>query len=207
VRRETDVDRQHPQLLQKLEEPVLGRDRQRHDKQIDARHAAELDQLGDGTEPRVAGDDRRRAIVMAIVEDAADVDVVARLGLESVDQQLGRPAAADDHCPPFEPPVGRPAAQGGGKPGAEEDEGGKTRNVPGREPIAREGFPDPGQKGRDGDRAEDQRPGSEHAPGLRQPGAVERRNRIAAGELDEDNREQRSADDRHGVPGVEAGFG
>ena len=115
VRRKPDVDRQHPELAEKLEEAVLGGQRQRHDEEIDMRRAAELDQLGDGAELGIAGDDRRRAFVLAVVEDAADAHVVVRLRLERADQVLRRLAAADDDGAPVEEALAREAADGAGE--------------------------------------------------------------------------------------------
>ena len=57
MRRQADVDRQHPQLLQQLQHARLGRDRQRHDQHVDAGDAGEFDQFRDGAELGVAGDD------------------------------------------------------------------------------------------------------------------------------------------------------
>ena len=42
VRRQADIDRQHPQLLEQLEQAPLGRDRQRHDEEIEPRVPREL---------------------------------------------------------------------------------------------------------------------------------------------------------------------
>ena len=109
MRREADVDRQHPELLQQREHARLGGQRQRHDQHVDARDAGELDQLGDGAELGIAGDERRRAAVVAVVEDAADADVVVGLLLDRADQRLGRLAAADDDGAPLDRAVARPA--------------------------------------------------------------------------------------------------
>ena len=47
---EPDVDRQHPQLLQHLQDAAFRRDRQREDDEIDAGVAGELDEVVDGAE-------------------------------------------------------------------------------------------------------------------------------------------------------------
>ncbi len=60
MRRQPDVDRQHPELLEHLQDAALGRDRQREDHQVDAGAARELDQLVDGAE-LLAVRGRRRA--------------------------------------------------------------------------------------------------------------------------------------------------
>ena len=80
VRRKADVDRQHPEVLQQLENAVLGGDRQRDDEQIDAGDAAEIDQFGDGAELRVPGDGLRRAVVLAVVERCRRCGCRCRVG-------------------------------------------------------------------------------------------------------------------------------
>src|SRR5262249_30997661 len=65
VRREPDIDRQHPQLLEHLQDAALGRDRQREENKIDAGLARELDQVVDGAELLVAADAYLRAPVAA----------------------------------------------------------------------------------------------------------------------------------------------
>ena len=60
MRRQADVDRQHPQLLQQRQHPRLGGQRQRHDQHVDARDAREINQLGDVAELGIAGHHRRR---------------------------------------------------------------------------------------------------------------------------------------------------
>ena len=55
VRREADVDRQHPELLEHLQDAALGRDRQREDHEVDARAAGEFDEVVDRAELGDAG--------------------------------------------------------------------------------------------------------------------------------------------------------
>ena len=52
VRRQPDIDRQHPQRLKHLQDAVLGRDRQREDHQIDTGRAGEFHQIVDGAGAR-----------------------------------------------------------------------------------------------------------------------------------------------------------
>ena len=70
-----DVDRQHPQLLQHFENSRLRRDRQREQHEIDAGAAGEFDDVVDLAEFWAAGAGIERAVVVAVVEHAEDVDV------------------------------------------------------------------------------------------------------------------------------------
>ena len=109
MRRQPDIDRQHPQLLQQLQHAHFGGQRQRHDQHVDAGDAGELDQFGNGAELGIAGNDRRRALVAAIVEDAADADIVVGLLFDRADQHFGRLAAADDDGAALHAAIARPA--------------------------------------------------------------------------------------------------
>ena len=206
VRRQADVDRQHPELAHHLQHAVLGRDGQRHDEQVDARDAAEIDQFGDIAELRVAGDDRRRTGVLAVVEDAADADVVVGLGLDGADQLLGRFTAADDDGAAFEPARVDPVPHQAGEGQAEGSEDEEARDVPGGHPDAREGAADLAEEGDHGEEDEDGRPGEEDAAELK-TATAEGRDRIAVGKLDHDDGEQRTADERRHVPPGEALIG
>ena len=53
VRREADVDRQHPKLLQHLENAALRRDRQREDHQVDTGPAREFNEIVHGARTRI----------------------------------------------------------------------------------------------------------------------------------------------------------
>src|SRR5699024_8929048 len=114
----------------------------------------------------VAGDHRGRALAAAIVEDAADADIVVRLRLEGENQILRRLAAADDHRTPLQPPLAGPAAYQAGrqKPGDAEDD--QPGGVPGREPDARIVVAGLGEKSGDRQKGKDQRPGNEDAAGF-----------------------------------------
>ena len=111
VRREADVDRQHPELLQHLQDAALGRDRQREDHEIDAGAAREFDEIVDAC--RACGrpaHDGRRAVVAAVVEHADDADVgVALRARARVISASPRLAAADDDGAAVEPALAGPA--------------------------------------------------------------------------------------------------
>ena len=90
MRREPDVDRQHPQLLQHLQDARLGRDRQREDHEVDAGAAREFDEVVDRAELGEPAHDVGRAVVAAVVEHADHADVGVALRLERLDQRSPR---------------------------------------------------------------------------------------------------------------------
>ena len=201
--RKPDVDGEHPELLEELQQPALRGQRQRHDEQVDTRLPPEGDEIGDAAELPVPGDARRRALVLPVVEDAADADVVVRLRGQRRDQVLGRLAAADDDGAALEQSLAGPAAHHAGKADTEAGEGDEPGHVPGGEPDAGEGVAHLGEERRDREQGEDQRPGAIDPADLR-PGAAQRRDRVAARELDEDDGHQRGAEHGDGVEGAEA---
>src|SRR5450631_809221 len=81
-----DVHRQHPQLLQHFQNPRLRRNRQREQHKIDPGAAREFDDVVDLAEFRAAGAGIERAIVVAVVEHAEDIDIRIVLGVERLDQ-------------------------------------------------------------------------------------------------------------------------
>ncbi|ODN71891.1 hypothetical protein A6302_00823 [Methylobrevis pamukkalensis] len=107
---EADVDRQHPQILEELQDPVLGGERHRHDQKVDGGEPGEDLQFADVAELGIAGHVFRRALVGAVVEDAEDFEFLAAVAFHGPDQRLGRRAAADDHRPLLELALPRPAA-------------------------------------------------------------------------------------------------
>ncbi len=138
MRRQANVDWQHPEFLQKLQHPLFRRERQRHDEHVDPRHAAELNQFGHRAELGIAGDDGRRARIVTVVENAADADVAVALRLERADEFLCRRAAAHDDGATLQPSVRHQPAHHEPHPGAI---CGKHRNAHGEpqaEPHARE---------------------------------------------------------------------
>ena len=88
------------------EQALLGGDRQGEDDEVDPRVAGEVDEVVDVAELRVAADDVGRAVVVAVVEDAAD----AQIGVVSARRARSSrvsPAAPppDDDGAPVEPPA------------------------------------------------------------------------------------------------------
>ena len=96
VRGEPDIDRQHPELFQHLQDAAFRRDRQREDHEIDAGLAGEFDEIVDGAELGHAFAHRRRALVAAIVEGADNVHVGIALAGHRRDQRFAARAGADN---------------------------------------------------------------------------------------------------------------
>src|SRR6185312_1169898 len=112
---EPDVDGQHPELLQDLQQSGLGGQGKGNGEEIDPRAAGEVDELGDGPELAVGTDGRRRAAVVTIVEDADDVDIASIGGFQCLDQAPGRLATADQDATARQLPLSlEPAEEGGG---------------------------------------------------------------------------------------------
>ena len=78
VRGEADVDRQHPELFQHLQDAALGGNRQREDHQINPGVAGDLDQVVHRTKFLHALAACRAALIVAIVEYADDAHVGSR---------------------------------------------------------------------------------------------------------------------------------
>ena len=110
VRGEPDVDRQHPQLLQHLQDAVFRRDRQREDHQVDAGAPCKLDEIVDGAELAFAGAFDAGALVAAVVEQADDLDAGVLLLVQFLDHVAARRAGADDDRAPVEAAFARPLA-------------------------------------------------------------------------------------------------
>ena len=107
---EPDIDRQHPQLLQHLEDAGLRRDRQRKQHEVDAGAAGKFDDVVDLAELRAAGAGLERAVVVAVVEYAEHVDVGIVLRLQRFDEMFAVLVGADDDGAAVEPALPRPAA-------------------------------------------------------------------------------------------------
>jgi len=110
VRRQPDIDRQYPQLLEHLQDAVLGRDRQREDHQIDAGRTGEFDQVLDRAELGNALAACRAAVVAAIVEYPDDANVGIALRRNRADQCLAAAAGADHDGAAVEAALPRPPA-------------------------------------------------------------------------------------------------
>src|SRR6185437_3273813 len=110
VRGQPDIDRQHPELLQHLENPDFRRNRQGKQHEIDAGAAGELDDVVDLAQFRGAGAGVEGPAVVAIVEHAEDIDVGIGLGSQRFDQLFAASIGADDDGAATEPPLARPTA-------------------------------------------------------------------------------------------------
>ena len=137
VRREADVDRQHPELLEHLQDARLGRDRQREDHEVDAGAAREFDEVVDRAELLQAGAGGGRAVVAAVVEHADQAHVRLALALQRGDEMLARIAAADHDRAAVEPAFAGPAAHDAVQKQAQAIEREQADAVVAREPEAR----------------------------------------------------------------------
>ena len=201
--RQADVDRQHPQLLQHLQDARFRRDRQREDHQVDAGAAREFDQIVDRAELEKPGHHIGRAFVAAIVERADDADVTVALRRDRVDQRSALLVGADDDGAPFEAALLGPAPHHEKQRAAEHDQHDQPGDVERAEPDARELVAGLGEE-RDAD--DDQ----EHdRPGRREPEILflvtaEGLHLVDVGSLERERRNRRDRDDGEGVVPLEA---
>ena len=136
MRREADVDRQHPELLEHLQDARLGRDRQREDHEVDAGAAREFDEVVDRAELLQAGAGGGRAVVAAVVEHADKAHIRLALALQRGDEMLARIAAADHDRAAVEPAFAGPAAHDAVQKQAQAIEREQADAVVAREPEA-----------------------------------------------------------------------
>ncbi len=166
---------------------VFGRDRQRHDQHVDAGTARELDQLVDGAELGKPATMRRRAVVVAVVEDAADANVGVLLRPQRIDQGLARLAAADDDGAADQAALARPAAHQRREEGAAGEQQQHRAAIPGADPHARIHALVLGEKGDREHEQKDDGPGEADAAQLLHARA-ERANVINVGPLEGEDR-------------------
>ena len=127
---EPDIDRQHPKLRQHFEHALFSAERHRHDHQIDAGLARELDEVGNAAKLGHACHRLRRALVVAVVENAEQADVGAGALVDRLDQHFGIVATADDDRAPLQPALPRPLQDDAAQRHPEGDEQQRARNVP-----------------------------------------------------------------------------
>ena len=116
--REPDVDRQHPQLLEHLQDAAFGHDRQREDHEVDTAPPRELDQVIHRAELSRAGFRLRRAVVAAVVKQADHANVGITLIPHRLGQRFAGFAAADDGGAPRQPAFLGPAPDHDEQPAA-----------------------------------------------------------------------------------------
>src|SRR4029077_2418698 len=109
MRREADVYRQHPELLQHLQDAAFGRDRQRENHEIDTGLAREFDEIVDRAELVQACARHRGAIVATVVEHADETHIRVALAIQRGDEMLARIAAADHDRAAVEAALAGPA--------------------------------------------------------------------------------------------------
>ncbi len=153
----------------------------------------------------IAGDHVGRAVVLAVVEDAADADVVVGFGCQRADKVAGRFAAAHDDRPAFEQAGLGPAVHVGGGHDAERCDDAEAAEIPRRHPHARIVVAELGEEGGDGEKREHAAPGEEDAADP-EDAAAQRADGVAAQHLREHDGRERAGDDRRGVERVEPVF-
>ena len=194
MRREPDIDRQHPQLLEHLQDAALGHDRQREDHEIDAGPPRELDQIVDGAELARAGDRLRRAVVAAVVEQADHAHVGIALIADRRRQRLAGGAAADDGGAPRQPAFLGPAPHQHEQRAAERQQRHEPDDIEAAEPDPRELVAGLGEE-RHADQNEEH-----HRPGRGEPEilllmAAERLHLVDVGDLERQHGQHRDAGD------------
>ncbi|MNE28263.1 hypothetical protein D3C80_1216990 [compost metagenome] len=128
--RDADIDRQHPELAQKLENACLGAERQGDDQHIEFRQTGEFHQFRKGAKLRITGDNLGRALALPVVENPADTDIIVRLLLQRADEVSGRIAAADDDGAAFHHAVAAPVANGEAEQQPTGENGNRAYRVP-----------------------------------------------------------------------------
>ena len=154
-----DIHRQHPQLLQHLENARLGRDRQREQHEVDAGAAGEFDDVVDLAEFRAAGAGIHGAVVVAVVEHAEHVDVEIILGLERLNELFAVLVRADHDGAAIEPALARPAADEGAQEHALGHQRREADEEEGREPEPRNIAAELDDEGCADEQQEHKRPG------------------------------------------------
>ena len=204
MRRQADIDRQHPQLLQHFEDARLGRDRQRKEHEVDAGAAGEFDDVVDLAEFGAAGAGIQRAAVVAVVEHAEHGNVGVVLGLQRFDELLAVFIGADDHGAAVEPALMRPAADHPAQEQPLGDQRGEADEEESRQPQPRNLAAELGEEGRADEQQEDERPGRDHPRHLAKL-AAEHTDLVKVGGLEADHRDHRHRQDRSDIFPMEAG--
>src|SRR5690606_12126980 len=126
------------ELFQQRQYAGFGRQWQGHDQHVDMRNACKFDEFGNRAELGISGDQRWRAAVIAIIEYAADANVVVRLFFYRADQCLGGLATADNDGAPLDAAVARPSPDDICEDEAWSDQNDEPGEEPSGEPDARE---------------------------------------------------------------------
>ena len=185
-------------MLQQLDDPPFRSYRDGDDEEVDAGLSRERHQFGNRAELRIAGNDRRRPVILAVVEDAANADVLVRLGREREDQFFRRGAAADDDSAALEQAGPRPGANPGRDDGAKRDDCDEPEDEPDEEPAAGEVVARAREKGAHRKGREHDKPVHQNPPEpRREPAQCD--NPVGPADLGEEDVEQPGADRGDGV--------
>src|SRR3954470_409431 len=199
---EADVHRQHPELLQHLQDARLGGDRQREQHEIDAGAAGEFDDVVDLAELARAGTGVERAAVVAVVEHAEHVDVGIFLLLQRLDQLFAVAVGADDDGAAVESTLAPPGAHQRAQHQTLAEERGEPEDVEGGKPQPRNFAAELGEEGDADEQQEDERPGRDHPRHLPEL-AAEQLHLIDVGSLEADHGGNRDGDDLRGIDPAE----
>src|SRR3954451_18837644 len=198
VRGEADIHRQHPELLQHLQDARLGGDRPSEHQEIYPGAAGELDDIVILAELARAGTGVERAAVVAVVEHAEHVDVGILLLLQGLDQLFAVAVGADDDGAAVEPALAPPGAHQRAQHQTLAEERGEPEDVEGGKPQPRNFAAELGEEGDADEQQEDERPGRDHPRHLPELTA-EQLHLIDVGSLEADNGANRNGDDLRGI--------
>jgi hypothetical protein len=202
MRREADVDRQHPELGQHLQDAAFGRDRQSEDDEVELGVARVGDEIVHVAELGIAGDDVGGPVVVAVVEHADEADAAGGLRLDRAEHLVRRLAAANDGGPAVEPAGPRQARHEDRQDEALGEERAAAGEEEACEPDARKMGADLGEEQDHQRDQRHQRPRGHDLEAVKGEGA-EGADRIGAERLQEHHRQRRHAADGEGVVEIE----
>ncbi len=137
VRRQADIDRQHPQLLEHMKNTAFGRDRQRKDYEIDPGFAGKLDDVVDDAEIGHAIANRQASAVVAVVKHADHVQIGIALRGKRLQQRFAVFVGTDDDGAAIKPALARPVPHHQEQSTAKSDKDNQPEHVKSAEPHAR----------------------------------------------------------------------
>ena len=193
--RKPDIDRQHPQLLQHLENAGLGRDRQREQHEVDAGAARQFDDVVHLAELGAAGAGIHRAVVVAVVEHPEHLDVGIVLDLERPHQIFAVLVRAHDDGTAIELALTGPAAHQRAQKQPTGHQRCKAREEKRREPEPGDFAAELDDEGCADEQQKHERPGRDQ-PGHLSQMSAEQLHLVEIGGLEADHGRRGHGDDR-----------